>query len=137
MSRSNYSNDCDNLQLWRGAVDSAIRGKRGQRLLHELADAMDAMPVKELITGELEADGAHCALGVVGVRRGVDMAAIDPENPLQVSKAFNVAPALAQEIAYINDEANYLPETPSDRWKRVREWVTEQLSFSSAAKEKL
>lgn len=119
-------------------VASAIRGKRGQKLLNELADAMDAMPVKELIAEELEKDGAHCALGVVGSKRGVEMAEVDPEDPEQVSKAFNIAACLAQEITYINDEdgpcgeiidGNWVrfPETPAKRWIRVRKWVAAQL----------
>ena len=39
MSRSGYSDDLDNWDLirWRGQVSSAIRGKRGQGFLRELA----------------------------------------------------------------------------------------------------
>lgn len=130
MSRSGYSDDIDNWQLikWRGMVASSIRGKRGQRLLQELADALDAMPVKELIANELEAEGAHCALGVVGAKRGVDVASIDPEDPEQVSKAFDIAECLAQEIASINDDDfGYQQETPAQRWERVRKWVAQQI----------
>ena len=134
MSRSGYSDDCEEqwqFALWRGTVQSAIRGKRGQRLLTELAVAMDAMPIKELIADELVRDGAYCALGVVGKARGVDMAEIDPEEAEQVSKAFDIATPLAQEIAYINDEGvSYCdkPETPEHRWQRVRKWVAEQIT---------
>ena len=42
MSRSNYSDDIDDyrqLVLWRGAVRSAIRGRRGQAFLHDLLTA--------------------------------------------------------------------------------------------------
>ena len=130
MSRSGYRDDLNNWELikWRGQVASAIRGKRGQKLLRELAEGMDAMPVKELIANDLEVDGAHCALGVVGARRGIDMKAIDPSDQEQVSGAFNVARALAAEIASINDDDfGYQQETPAQRWSRVREWVQEQL----------
>lgn len=140
MSRSGYSDDLDNWAMikWRGMVASAIRGKRGQQLLRELADAMDAMPVKELIAEELEVDGAHCALGVVGAKRGIDLSAIDPDDAERVSKAFNIAECLAQEIVYINDEdfSSYkvvdgkwarCAETPAERWTRVRKWVAEQV----------
>ena len=127
MSRSGYSDDCDGWELirWRGAVHSAIRGKRGQTLLRELAEAMDAMPVKELIADALHEDGAYCALGVVGAKRGVDMTAIDPHDSEQVSKEFNIAEALAKEIAYVNDD--FHKEEPAHRWARVRTWVTENL----------
>lgn len=56
MSRSNYSEDCDDnwaMIMWRGMVASSIRGKRGQKLLKELAEAMDAMPEKKLTNGQL------------------------------------------------------------------------------------
>ena len=127
MSRSGYSYDLDNWALikWRGMVASAIRGKRGQRLLRELAEAMDAMPVKVLVANALHSDGAYCALGVVGAKRGIDLDSIDPEDPPQVSEAFDIAECLAQEIAEIND-SNYMRETTEQRWTRVRKWVAEQ-----------
>lgn len=139
MSRSNYTDDPENLAMWRGQVASAIRGKRGQKLLTELAEAMDAMPAKELIANELEQDGAYCALGVVGAKRGVHLAEIDPDDPAQVSRAFDIAEQLAQEIVYINDECGhnhkriagkmvYSPETPAERWTRVRAWVENQIN---------
>ena len=89
MTRSGYSDDCDNWQLirWRGAVASAIRGKHGQALLREMAAAMDAMPVRELITETLAADGSYCALGVVGAARGIDLAAINTGNHDDVAAA--------------------------------------------------
>jgi hypothetical protein len=60
MSRSGYTEDCeDQWQLirWRGAVRSAIRGKRGQAFLRELLAALDAMPEKRLIAGDLVFEG--------------------------------------------------------------------------------
>lgn len=133
MSRSGYNDDIDNWELikWRGMVASSIRGKRGQKLLRELAEAMDAMPEKVLIADALKVeDGAYCALGVVGEKRGINIAAIDPEDPSQVSKAFDIAECLAQEIAFVNDDdfSYGEKETPAARWIRVRKWVDEQLT---------
>ncbi len=131
MSRSGYSDDGDNLAMWRGMVASAIRGKRGQKLLRELAEAMDAMPEKILIADALKIDeGAYCALGVVGAKRGIDLAAIDPEDPDQVGNAFDIAPCLAQEIEFINDDDFGCDhgETPAQRWQRVRKWVAEKIN---------
>ncbi len=51
MSRSGYSDDCDNLQLWRQAVDRAISGKRGQAVLREMLASLEALPQKRLISG--------------------------------------------------------------------------------------
>ena len=73
MSRSGYTDDPVNperMALYRQAVRRAIQGKRGQRLLADLVKALDAMPVKRLITGALVDDGEACALGVVALGRG-------------------------------------------------------------------
>lgn len=130
MSRSGYSEDgCDYLDLYRGAVDQAINGKRGQQLLREMLAALDAMPEKVLTQNALEENGQYCALGVVGHARGIDMAKIDPENPNRVAKTFNIAPSMAREIAWINDDdfGYDRPESPENRWQRVRAWVVENL----------
>lgn len=152
MSRSGYSEDCDGWALirWRGAVNSAIKGARGQAFLRELAAALDAMPDKRLIADELEtADGEFCTIGVLGAARGVDMSKIDPEDREAVAAAFNIAPALAAEIVFENDEGLYpydfvtvevcgplrrfeqrtrslsVPKSrlEEQRWHRMRQWV--------------
>lgn len=130
MSRSGYSEDHDdNWQLirWRGMVASAIRGKRGQKFLTDLLGALDAMPEKRLIRDELEAHGEVCAIGALGLAKGVDMSAIDPEDPPQVAAAFDIAECLAQEVVYENDEGSWYDETPEKRWIRMRKWVAEKL----------
>lgn len=108
MSRSGYTDDYDEDGtggLWRGAVTSAIKGKRGQAALVALAEAMDAMPVKTLAAESLvNADGEFCTLGVLGAARGMDMSDIDPDDWDQVAKAFGLAPAMVREIVYENDE---------------------------------
>jgi hypothetical protein len=127
MSRSGYDDDNEGVNLWRGAVRAATKGQRGQKLLSELAVAMDAMPEKKLITNELAADGEFCTLGVLGSARGVDMAKLDPTDADAVAVAFNIAPALAREIVYMNDEGAWDSETPEKRWQRMRGWVSQQL----------
>ncbi len=108
MSRSGYIDDDGDdvlaLGRWRGAVASAIRGKNGQSFLKELLAALDAMPVKELISQELKADGQFCALGVLGEKRGVAMESLDPEDYGSVACAFKVNEKIVQEIVYYNDE---------------------------------
>lgn len=130
MSRSGYSEDIeDNWAMikWRGQVASAIRGKRGQKLLSELLAALDAMPVKELVAEELETpQGEVCALGCLGKARQLDMSKIDPEEYDQVAAAFDIAPQLAQEIVWENDEA-WGSETPEHRWERMRKWVASKV----------
>ena len=129
MSRSGYSDDIDNWELicWRGMVASSIRGKRGQQLLRDLLTALEAMPVKRLIAYELiQANGEVCALGALGKARGMDMSKIDPEEPSQVGQSFNIAPCLAQEIAYMNDDW-WRHDTPEQRWERMRDWTASQI----------
>lgn len=134
MSRSGYSDDVDDnwrAICWRGAVSSAIKGKRGQTFLREALEALDAMPIKELIAEELIAkDGSCCLLGAVAKKRGMDVEGIDPEDYSNVAFKFGVARALAQEIVYENDEGawNNGKETPSERWVRMRKWVVSNLA---------
>lgn len=133
MSRSGYTEDCDGRELvmWRGAVNSAIRGARGQAFLREMADAMDAMPVKALIAHDLERNGAVCAIGSVGKKRGVDMSKLDPECSERIASTFGIANALVKEIEYENDECGPLRgETDEERWIRVRRWIAAQLKDS-------
>lgn len=133
MSRAGYSDDIEGWAMirWRGQVASAIRGKRGQALLSEMLVALDAMPVKRLITEELENEqGEVCGLGALGKARGVEMKDLDPEDPEQIASAFNIASQLAREIAYENDEGGW-HETPERRWVRVRAWVASKVKAAT------
>lgn len=131
MSRSNYDDeeiDDQTLNLWRGAVNKAIRGKRGQMLLQDLLTALDEMPEKVLIAEALvDTDGDHCVLGVLGAKRQINIEDLDPEDSEAVAKTFNIADAMAREIVYVNDECGNWDESPQERWARVRAWVIRQI----------
>lgn len=140
MDRAGYSNDIDQWQMikWRGQVASATRGKRGQKILTDLLAALDEMPDKALAIGELQTEGGDvCALGALGRARGIDMAAIDPDELDQVALAFDIAEQLAREIVYMNDEyydrwwdqtnRRMVNLTPGERWTKMREWVAKQI----------
>lgn len=133
MSRSNYSDDLEPWALirWRGAVASAIRGKRGQALLREMAAALDAMPRKRLIAHQLrDEQNEVCALGALGEMRGLPVGQLDPNAHDDLASAFGCARALIAEIEYINDDDHsYWNDrtTPEKRWQIMRDWVTEQL----------
>jgi len=128
MSRSGYSDDCENYNLWRGVVSNAIGGKRGQAFLRALAEALDAMPEKVLIAGELVTEkGECCAIGAVCKARSLDVSNVDYEDPDRVAKLIDVAPAMAAEIAFMNDEYGKENELPSERWTRMRKWVSDKL----------
>lgn len=130
MSRAGYCDGDDDqwgLIRWRGAVASAIRGKRGQAFLREMLTAMDALPEKKLVAHELEMDGQVCAIGSVGMSRGIDMSQLDPENYSKVADTFGISEALAREIVYENDEGGWRDDTPEKRFERMRAWVVKNL----------
>jgi hypothetical protein len=112
MSRSGYDGDNDDPLAhgrWRQAVRRAIEGKRGQALLRELVEALDAMPDKRLYSGSFAtAEGEFCTLGVLGAKRGTSMDdlgdAEDGCDPADVGRRFGIAAAMAAEIMYLNDE---------------------------------
>ena len=129
MSRSGYTDDFyDDWSMirWRGAVASAIRGKRGQAFLRAMLAALDALESRRLIRGDLEHEGEVCAIGAVGKARNLDMTTIDPYDRDTVAGQFGIAQALAAEIAYENDES-YGTESPETRFARMRAWVVGNL----------
>lgn len=138
MTRSGYVNDWDYDRwatiCWRGAVARAIKGKRGQAFLQEMLEAMATLPEKKLIDHDLQREGSVCAIGAVGKARGIDMASIDPEDRETVAKVFGIAPALAAEITFMNDEARPYTETPEERFAQMRKWIESELSDGPAAR---
>lgn len=131
MSRSGYSDECDGWALirWRGAVMAAIRGRRGQQTLRDILSALDAMPVKALAAESLVTEeGSFCTLGALGASRDMQLDQLDPYDSDGVAKAFDIAPALAREIVFVNDEGGpWIQEQPEARWQRMRRWVEENL----------
>lgn len=131
MSRSGYDNwECDwYTVMWRGAVKSAFRGRRGQAFLREMLTALDRLPERRLTKNKLEIDGEVCALGALGRDRGLDMSQIDSEDPDTVASQFDVARAMACEIMFENDEgaSDWWEETPEQRFSRMRAWVASNI----------
>jgi hypothetical protein len=132
MGRSGYNEDGDYDQwlniMWRGQVASAIRGKRGQAFLRELIDALDALPEKVLVEGELQnKDGQVCALGAVGLKRGIDVSPFDVFDYDTLSGVFGVAHQMIQEIEWMNDECVYGENKDARRWEQMRQWAVNNL----------
>lgn len=102
MSRSGYSDEGDNLGLWRHAVERALRE-------------------------EVVRDSEHvCALGSVALARKLDVSNLDIYDGEDMGQAFGISRAMAQEIAYMNDEwVRPGRETNAERWTRMRKWVDE------------
>lgn len=129
MSRHGYSDDYDGseLAMWRGVIASAARGKRGQAFFRALLAALDAMPEKALVAGDLETEeGSVCALGCLGKARGVALDDVDTTDWVSLGALFDIAPQLAQEVMFVNDEGVY-GGTPEQRWRDVRAWVAHRI----------
>lgn len=131
MSRSGYSDESEYpVDLWRGTIASATRGRRGQAFFRDLVTALDAMPIKRLVADELETDeGEVCALGALARARGVTLEPDDTCDYPKLGDTFNIAAPLAQEVMYENDEGGpyAVTETPEQRWERVRKWAAAQI----------
>jgi hypothetical protein len=75
-----------------------------------------------------------CAIGSVGLARGVDLGALDPEDSQGIAAAFGIANAMVKEIEYVNDEVGPYRggETPEDRYERVLRWVESEIVEAEA-----
>jgi len=107
MSRNEWISVDTLINLQQQALRRSIEGKRGQAFLLELIEALDAIPDKKLYNGKLvTTEGGCCALGALGIKRGLNLEALnDEENTAILSKVFNIAPSLVAEIMYLNDES--------------------------------
>lgn len=136
MGRSGYNDGWDGdenypPEFYYQAVRRSIAGKRGQAFLRELAKEMDAMPVKALVAGDLVTpEGDCCTMGVVCKARGISVQGIDETDAEYVGAMIGIAPAMAREIAFENDDdfRQLKNETPEQRWVRMRAWVAERLA---------
>ncbi len=131
MSRSGYVDDCWDdcwaMIRYRGAVKSAIRGKRGQAFFRELLTSLDGLLAKRLIADDLvDEHGEVCALGSVAIARGLDADSMDSTNHRAMAKTFDVARCLIKEIEWENDD-HCCGMTPEQRWQSVRDWVSRKI----------
>ncbi len=98
-----------------------------------MLEALDALPEPRLIVGDLIREpglvltGGVCAIGSVGIKRGLDMTEIEAHDPKDVAAAFGIAHAMAAEIEWMNDEVGAMAETPEERFIRVRIWIIEEI----------
>jgi cytochrome P450 len=130
VGRSGYSDcdDCDGpeLTLFRGRVANAFKGMRTQKFLRELRDALDAMPVRELVDSEdgeiVNAEGQCCTLGAIALARGwADAQLIDSTDHEYLASRLGVAPIVVKEIEWENDE--WRSRDAAGRWTYMRRWV--------------
>lgn len=139
MGRSGYTDDygCDDplaMGRYRQAVRMAIQGKRGQAFLREMLEALDALPKKHLVSGSFTKGGGCCALGSVAAARGEDVSRLERADPGDVDAddvafAFGIAPSMAREIMFMNDEgAFYDGQGEGSRFHYVRNWIVRLLN---------
>lgn len=137
MNRSGFSDECDDPLAegrWTAAVNSSLRGKRGQAFLRELLAALDAMPDKRLIANSAAKDGCMCTLAVVAAQRGHDLQKLDSDMAMwewgRIAEQLGISQAMAREVMYLNDkgvsEMGWVPVAgPTDQWGREPEVYTE------------
>jgi hypothetical protein len=110
--------------MWRGAVRSSIKGKRGQKFIREMIEALEAMPEKKLEASVLVSETGCCAMGAVALHRGADVSGVEPTDRDAVAEAMGIAGALAAEVAFENDQDfGYHNLTPEQRWKHMHKWA--------------
>lgn len=137
MSRSGYNDyGCDSPEeqwaqiRWRGAVTSAIRGKKGQAFLKRALKAIDSLDEKELASNTFESQGQYCLLGAVAKNEGVDLSELndgyddeygdDGESAECLGFQLGIAPAMAREIVWENDSCS---GSGRSRFEHMRRWV--------------
>ena len=138
-----YQDDYYDFEPWMegqqaGALKSAIRGQRGQRLLRDLVAGLDALHTPELSAGALEDEATGCCCGFGAVRRYRGAAAVplrfhpmeEDLDPPHFAEPFDVAPALARAVVAVNEEwSNSNKEAARrQRWERVRVWAVRHLA---------
>jgi len=140
VSRAGYSDDPDPVAtvLYEQALRNAMHGKRGKAILRDLADALDAMPVKELGAGFVKRGDCVCAIGALAAHRGVDLKEFDVEadeydedgdwSTERIAEELDAPTCIVRAIVYGNDELGPTTETPSERWARIRSWVGQKLA---------
>lgn len=144
MSRFDFDgNDDWSLQLqnlWDENVRRSINGKRGQRILRELEEALLAMPYKTLVSGAIAYEGSVCAIGALALHKKLK-AGLDEETAIAEleTESQNVEDAdgssvwakdhlgmtysLAWSIAHVNDEGLAYGAKEQQRYEIVLAWV--------------
>ena len=126
-------------ELWYANLRRTMLSARGQAFLRELLEALDTLPQKRLIPGALQQGREVCAIGAVGLKRCMDLTALDSNEQDEIAHAFGVSSMMVQEIAYWNDQGmeacvlgitdggGFKENTPEDRFGFVRAWVVSWL----------
>lgn len=149
---SRFSDDGDETgltpEMWWHNIDLAIKGKRGQKALRELLQALEAVPGHVLVRDYLADDerGVACAVGAYAAYKriatgkanswGEALHALRQQYGYEpdgyemgvIGKAeTGMTTTLAQHLAYQNDEGHWRAKTPEELWQVTYDWVKSQL----------
>ena len=134
--------------LWEQAFFRAVNGRRGQRVLRDMEQALLELPEKRLIDGRLSDGAGVCAVGAYVVHRRVAegerrdevlahlsrLAGGDDdwfdgweaeESTILEGQRAGMQLTLACSIASLNDD--HYNVTPEERYERVLGWVQRRL----------
>ena len=131
MNRSGYVQQTEanrkDYKEWRGRIKTLLCYSSVQALLGKLAQALDDMPVKELIAGELiSGSGQVCAIGALCQSQGIthtQVKDIKLDDVHEIAALIQAPYEIVAEIEAINDEKFARDPSPAYRWRRVRDWV--------------
>ena len=124
--------------LWEGNCRRSLQGRRGQKAIQALKNALLAMPVKELhMDIFVEPSGETCAIGARMIQKKVDRgmsrelavrecAKVDPCEIQQTGVKLGMPPLVAWSVSVENDQDPNL--SPRDRYQHVLNWVKRQLN---------
>ena len=133
--------------LWQANVERHLQGAQGQKILHELRDALLALPERKLINGRLADEQGHvCAVGALAVHRGKPVeevaALIKPDErwgeidaydaecrTMDLGKEIGLKEVMSITLAAKNDDVWFAPtnETDEARFERVLKWVESRI----------
>lgn len=137
-------------QLQWANAERCLKGKRGQQALLDLEAALLAMPVKELLAGNLARAGQVCTLGAFVVAKKIgegmtyaeavaelELAVKDfdeesdgtdiAEITVQRAKASGFPSPIAYEVLWQTDYHIASECSPARRWELMLKWVRTQI----------
>jgi hypothetical protein len=136
--RDGESDDPLDWGRYEAAKRSAIRGRRGQRLLRDLIEGLDALPKPELSAGALgdRRNGCVCALGAVALQRGEKFDKLAKDNGewgpdgIVFDALLDISVTLANEVMSTNDDwcdGSNMKADRRSRWRHVKAWAENQI----------
>ena len=125
-------------KLWQANCRRSINGRKGQRALREMEQALLSMPVKHIYRDVLvDSTGEVCAIGAMMVQQHIDVGMsreqaiaaccdLDPSNTEEIGVAIGIPRMVAWSIAVENDDEWHI-RPPKRRYEHLLSWVQERI----------